>query len=120
MKRFLLTLTLLTFIAGAFGIYGQNYTRPVLKGHTFTSSNGETLDFYDDSVIYHAEGSDISRKGDYKIGAVGNIGSPMTCDLTVNIYVSDRIVTLKGRVEYYRSGELLRLVLNGTKYEYSY
>ena len=102
-------MSLLFVVASYSSVYA--HTKPKLSGHTFTSEYGETLDFYDDYVIYKAEGAD-SRKGDWKLGSITNIGSPMYCEITINIYISDRMVTMKGRVEYYRDGELLRLKLS--------
>jgi len=119
MKKTIAILAMLVLALGISSVQAQ--TRPKLNGHTFTNSLGETLDFYDDgTVLYHAEGASISRKGDWTLGEVSNIGSPMSCRITVNIYVSERTVTKKGHVEYYRDGQLLRVVLDGTKYEYSY
>lgn len=87
---------------------------PKLAGKSFTSENEETLDFYEDYVVYHAKGADYSRRGDYSIGnQLGTSGNPCwKRSLKVTIYVGDRSVTLSGRVEFKNATSINRLILN--------
>lgn len=93
-------------------------SKPKMDGLTFTSSAGETLDFYSSSVVYHAQGSDVSRKGDYQFGGpsvVHGVGDH-TWSITVYIYVGTRTVTLKGTVKAKDNGSVLKLILDGEEW----
>ena len=56
---------LLAFVLVLFGLLSfttnaHAATKPQMAGLTFTSDTGDTLDFYDDYVVYHAPGADYS------------------------------------------------------------
>ncbi len=102
----------------AFSTNASAQSTPKMDGLTFTSSEGETLDFYSNSVIYHAQGADISRKGEYSFGGTNTahgVGN-RTWYITVNIYVGSRTVTLKGTVKATDGGQVMKLILNGKEW----
>ena len=89
--------------------------KPKLDGLTFTSKNGDTLDFYSDFIVYKADGADYSRKGDWSLGGVSSWnGNSAVWRITVNIYVGKNIKTLKGYVTADRwSGKVWKFELDG-------
>ena len=93
-------------------------TPPQLDGVTFYSSDGETLDFYADKVIYHAEGMSISRRGDWECSYISGVGNTnYKWAITVRIYVGNRTVTMTGYIESYQNGRLKgNLILDGKKW----
>lgn len=102
----------------AFSTNASAQSRPKMDGLTFVSSEGETLDFYSSSVVYHAEGADVSRKGEYSFGSpnVAHGVGDRTWPITVNIYIGSRTVTLRGTVKATDGGRVIKLVLNGKEW----
>ena len=94
-------------------------SKPKMEDLTFKSSQGETLDFYSDYVIYHAEGSDVSRRGEYTFGGssvVHSVGST-TWSITINIYVGSRTITMKGQVKAKNDGTVIWLKIDGKEWK---
>lgn len=131
MKKVFMTMAVLTgLVAGgmvfsSFTISNQTKSTlsnvvsqgPKFAGLTFESRNGETLDFYADKVIYRAKGANVSRRGDYRIGGISNpvhaVGQENR-HITIDIYVGESTVTLKGSFTYnIGSGEVVALTLDG-------
>lgn len=73
-----------------------------LKGNTYESPEKETLDFYaDGTVVYHANGANVSRKGTYELNCKGlsSSGFHHPWKLKVVIWVGSQATTMEGRFE---------------------
>ena len=100
-KFFLLLFAVISCIAAS----SQN-----LNDVTFEDpSTGETFDFYSSNsnqVVYHAQGSPVSRRGVFRIGSdnnkLGRAVGEVQKYITIEIYVGDRTVTLQGIISYAR------------------
>ncbi len=93
------------------------------SGYTFTH-NGQTLDFYSDGTVYYSANNGApTRRGDWTVETsryskfIGNVTKPVP--ITVNIYVGDRVVTMKGTIQYCpASGKDIRsLTLDGSTWK---
>ena len=134
MKKVLITMAMLTGLVtggmmfSSFTITNQKEATPSnvvsqgpkFAGLTFESRDGETLDFYADKVVYHAKGANVSRRGDYRIGGISNVAHAVGQEhryITIDIYVGERTVTLKGSFTYKTgNGEVIALTLYGQKW----
>lgn len=107
MKKFF-SLVLFTILGCTIG-YAQRLNDVTLEN----PSTGETYDFYssqNNTVIYHANGSPVSRRGEFSIGAedrnVAHAVGETRKYITINIYVGERTVTLRGIISYQSSGKV--------------
>lgn len=78
--------------------------------------NGQTLDFYSNgTVVYHANGSPVSRCGDWTVKDRGHVGGNYVTAVPIEVKIGDRTVTMNGTLNYSVNlgTNVGRLVLNG-------